>query len=109
MDSELMTTVLAIFGAIACVGGGVGYLSKLFQWIKKPNDNQDVLLKSHTELLNKHADLLDKNSKRLTELEEQDKLVMQALLALLSHGIDGNDVNAMKSVKDQIQKYLIAK
>lgn len=109
MDSELMTTVLAIFGAIACVGGGVGYLSKLFQWIKKPNDNQDALLKSHTELLNKHADLLDKNNKRLTELEEQDKLVMQALFALLSHGIDGNDVNAMKSVKDQIQKYLIAK
>ena len=102
MDSELMTTVLAIFGAIACVGGGIGYLSKLFQWIKKPNDNQDTLLKSHTHLL-------DRNNKILTELAEQDKLVMQALLALLSHGIDGNDVNAMKSVKDQIQKYLIAK
>ena len=34
---------------------------------------------------------------------------MQALFALLSHGIDGNDVEAMKKVKEQIQDYLILK
>ena len=78
-------------------------------WVKKPNDKQDQLLREHTDLLKKHAELLDKDSRRLTELEEQDRLVMQALFALLSHGIDGNDIDAMRSVKAQIQKYLISK
>ena len=109
MDSELITTLLAVFGGIACIGGGMAYIVKLFQWVKKPNDKQDQLLREHTYLLKKHAELLDKDSRRLTELEEQDRLVMQALFALLSHGIDGNDVDAMKNVKAQIQKYLISK
>ena len=109
MDSEFITALLAVFGGIACIGGGMAYIVKLLQWVKKPNDKQDQLLREHTNLLKKHAELLDKDSRRLTELEEQDRLVMQALFALLSHGIDGNDVDAMKNVKAQIQKYLISK
>lgn len=102
-------TVLAVFGGIACVGGGMAYLIKLFQWLKKPNDNQDRLIKEHTELLAKHTELLEKDNKRLNDLETQDRLVLQSLFALLSHGIDGNDVEAMKKCKDQIQEYLILK
>lgn len=109
MDSEFITALLAVFGGIACIGGGMAYIVKLLQWVKKPNDKQDQLLREHTDLLKKHAELLDKDSRRLTELEEQDRLVMQALFALLSHGIDGNDIDAMRSVKTQIQKYLISK
>ena len=85
------------------------YIAKLFGWLKKPNDKQDKLLKDHEELLKKHAELLEKDNKRLFDLEEQDRLVLQSLFALLSHGIDGNDVEAMKKCKDNIQDYLILK
>ena len=34
-------------------------------------------------------------------------VVMQALLALLSHGIDGNSVEPMKEAKAILKKYLI--
>ena len=73
------------------------------------NDLQNDLIREHSELIKKHTELLEKDDKRITELEEQDRLVMQALFALLSHGIDGNDVEAMKKVKEQIQDYLILK
>lgn len=102
-------TILAVFGGIACIGGGMAYLVKLWQWIKKPNDKQDVLLKEHSDLLAKHTELLEKDNKRLSDLETQDRLVLQSLFALLSHGIDGNDVEAMKKCKSQIQEYLILK
>ena len=101
--------ILAVFGGIACIGGGMAYLVKLFQWIKRPNDHQDKLLKEHGELLAKHTELLEKDNKRLSDLETQDRLVLQSLFALLSHGIDGNDVEAMKKCKAQIQEYLILK
>ena len=32
---------------------------------------------------------------------------MKALLALLRHGIDGNDVEGMKKVKSELEQYLI--
>jgi hypothetical protein len=101
--------VLAFFGAIACIGGGLAYLIKLFKWAKKPNDIQNDLIKEHSEILKKHAELLEKDNRRLDALEEQDRLVMQALFALLAHSIDGNDVDAMKKVKEEIQQYLILK
>lgn len=101
--------ILAIFGAITCIGAGSAYLIKLIKWIKQPNDNQNELLQEHSNLLKKHAELLEKDNQRLDDLEQQDRLVMQALFALLSHGIDGNDVDAMKKVKEQIQQYLILK
>lgn len=107
--NEILTTVLAVFGGITCIGGGVVYLARFFGWIKKPNEKQDKLLKDHEELLKKHAELLEKDNKRLLDLEEQDRLVLQSLFALLSHGIDGNDVEAMRKCKDNIQQYLILK
>ena len=108
MDN-IITQILAICGGIACIGGAVVDIAKLFGWLKKPNDKQDKLLKDHEELLKKHAELLEKDNKRLLDLEEQDRLVLQSLFALLSHGIDGNDVEAMKKCKDNIQDYLILK
>ena len=104
-----LQSVLTFFGAIACIGGGVAYLIKLFKWAKKPNDLQNDLIREHSELIKKHTELLEKDNKRITELEEPDRLVMQALFALLSHGIDCNYVEAMKKVKEQIQDYLILK
>ena len=108
MDN-IIARILASCGGIACRGGAVVYIAKLFGWLKKPNDKQDKLLKDHEELLKKHAELLEKDNKRLLDLEEQDRLVLQSLFALLSHGIDGNDVGAMKKCKDNIQDYLILK
>lgn len=109
MDSGIITQLLAVFGGIACVGGGIAYLVKLWTWLKSPNTKQDEIIKAHGEQLEKHQSMLNHDNDRLNDLEEQDRLVMQALFALLSHGIDGNDIEAMRRVKDQIQKYLIQK
>lgn len=104
-----ISDILAFFGAIACIGGGLAYLIKLFKWVKQPNDAQNKLLQEHSNILKKHAELLERDNKRINDLEQQDRLVMQALFALLAHGIDGNDIEAMKKVKEEIQKYLILK
>ena len=101
--------ILAAFGAIVCIGGGVGYIVKFIHWIMHPNDIQNKKLKEHDEILKKHSEYLENDNTRITEMEEQDRLVMQALFALLSHGIDSNHTEEMKQAREQIQKYLISK
>jgi site-specific DNA-cytosine methylase len=46
---------------------------------------------------------------RFEELESGNKLVQEAILALLSHAIDGNEVDGLKDAKKSLQKYLIDK
>ena len=44
---------------------------------------------------------------RLNQLEEGNIITQRALLALLAHGIDGNDIEAMRKAKAELTDYLI--
>ena len=46
---------------------------------------------------------------RLDAIEEGNRVTQKALLALLSHGIDGNDVDSMRQAKGELEEYLIKK
>ena len=46
---------------------------------------------------------------RLNQLEEGNAITQRALLALLAHGIDGNDIEAMKQAKAELTDYLIGR
>lgn len=48
-----------------------------------------------------------RDKQRLDSIEEGNKVTQKALLALLSHAIDGNNVDEMKEAKISLQKYLI--
>ena len=58
-------------------------------------------------LQNRNLSVNDK--KRLEEMEQGNKVTQRAILALLSHGIDGNDIEAMKAAKKELQDFLIGK
>ena len=59
--------------------------------------------------LDEHQDYFSNDNERLDIIEEGNKVTQRALLALLSHGIDGNDVEGMRKAKAELQDYLIAR
>jgi len=70
----------------------------------------DTMRKEFSELrteVRKHGELLDNDNKALKQLQEGNHITQKALLALLAHGIDGNDVSRMKAVKAELEDYLI--
>lgn len=89
-------------GCIAVVGGAIVYLVKGVKALTKPNNDQNKMIKENTEKIAEHEE-------RLTLQEKQSELIMQGVLALLSHSIDGNNVDGMKTAKNDIQKFLIQK
>ena len=49
-----------------------------------------------------------KNDKhRLDRMDEGQHVTMQALLALLDHNLDGNNIDQMQKAKEALQKHLI--
>ena len=75
------------------------YRSKILL-LEEHQKEQDVLLEEHSRKMAAAEQRLGKNDHALS-------VVMQALLALLSHGIDGNSVEPMKEAKAILEKYLI--
>ena len=49
----------------------------------------------------------DRDLRRLESLEDGNRVTQQVLLALVSHALDGNDVEALKDAKKTLEKYLI--
>lgn len=98
--TQLFQIFLAICGAIITVGGAGTIIVKLWEKKRKPN-------KDAHEMLKKHSEQLDNDNKRLKELEEGNRVIMQAMLALMSHALDGNHTEELRKAHDDLKEYLI--
>lgn len=98
--TQLWQLFLAMCGSIATIAGAGAVLYGIYKALKKPDSERDMKLKRHQELL-------DNDNKRLKELEESNKIIMQSMLALMTHAIDGNHTDELKQARDDLQKYLI--
>lgn len=56
-----------------------------------------------------HDVKLKKDYERLNELEDGSRIMMRAMMAMLSHEISGNSVDKLKKSMDEIQSYLLNK
>lgn len=104
--SEIYNILLATSACIITVSGAVGIIIKWVQAAKKPNDTQNKRLDEIERRLTKHDEMLMNDDKRQKDLEEGNKVTMMALLALLRHSIDGNDVAGLKDAEKELQQYL---
>ena len=73
---------------------------KIVKEIKKPNDDLKNTVARHDKLLDNH-------DKRLKEIENSNRMILQCLLVIINHDITGNGIEKMKTARDELQEYLI--
>ena len=56
-----------------------------------------------------HEERLKRDHERLNELEDSNRIILRALMAMLSHEINGNSDEKLAASYEEIQKYLIEK
>lgn len=105
--AQLIAMFLAVCGGIVAVSSAVGVIVAAVKKVKSPNDIQNTRLDNLEKKVEEHTEILAKDKSRFETIEEGNRVVQRALLALLAHGIDGNDIDAMKSAKDELTNYLI--
>lgn len=98
---EFSITSEQILGFCALITALWGLWKIVKEW-KKPSED----LK---KTVDKHSELLDTDNKRLKEIEESNKMMLQTLLAMINHNITGNGIDSMKEIRDKLQQYLIEK
>ena len=98
-----------IYAAGAAAGlyaGGVA-ISKVITAIKKPKADQDNRITKLEARVNAMEGFLKNDKQRLDRMDEGQHVTMQALLALLDHNLDGNNIDQMQKAKEALQNHLI--
>lgn len=106
---EVLSLLLWLCGAIVSISAAVTVIVKVIQKAKEPEHNQDERITSLEKKVERFEQLFDNDNKRLIELERGNRIMQQSMLALLSHALNGNDVDSLKKAKDNLQNYLIDK
>ena len=105
----LLTGFLTICAGISVVGGAFALVLRAIKHFKAPEESQNQRLDAVEEEQQRHRDFLASDKRRLDALEEGDRLTKRAILALLRHAIDGNEVDALRRSEQELHDYLLNK
>ena len=104
---EYINSAVLICSLITGLAAVISIIIGLGNRMSAPNKNQNHRLDELERRLDRHAEILAKDNRRLENIENGNRYTQRALLALLSHGIDGNEVEAMKKAKEELTNFLI--
>ena len=103
----MWAAVLAAVSAFVLLSNAVEKIIKLVQAAKAPNNKLSERVKNLEEWKKEVSKSIEANNEHMEKIDKSNRVTQVALLALLDHGIDGNNVNQMQHAKEELQNYLI--
>lgn len=114
--SELVGFITAIGGAIVTIGAVITLIFKLVNKAKAPeikqNERLDALETDVKQIKDQNkvfTQYFVNDDRRFKEIEKSTKITQGALLALLKHALNGNDLTTLKDAEKELEAYLIDK
>lgn len=105
--NELATQAAAICGLILSIASVVTLIITIIRKAKAPEAKQNERLDALEKAVQKHDELFRNDLARFERMESGNRIMQKCMLALLSHGIDGNDIELMKQARSDLNEYLI--
>lgn len=99
--------VMAAAGIINTVGTAAEKVAKAYKTAKAPEETQNERLEKVEAEIKEIKGKLDKDKERLDDSAKANHVTQEAILALLEHGLHGNNVQQMTTAKNNLEKYLI--
>ena len=90
-------------------GTVVGLIYALLKFAGTPNETQNERLTKLEAWKEKVDERLEKGDDNFSQTREANRVTQEALLALLSHTIDGNNTEELKQARKNLNDYLIKK
>lgn len=103
----ILTAVLSAASAFVLIANAVEKIVKAVKAAKAPNDQQNARLAALEQWKQEVDRKLLNDKAHLTSIDEGERVTQRALIALLDHGIDGNNIKQMQDAKAELQNHLI--
>lgn len=105
--ADVWAIISGVAAAVILIANAVEKIIAAVKAAKAPNAAQDERLDN----LEKWRDEVDRRllngNAHFDMIDEGNRVTQRALLALLNHGLDGNNVSQMEDAKKEIENYLI--
>ena len=99
--------LLALAGAVVTVGNAVEKITKAVRAAKAPEQKQDDEIQDIKTRLDKVERKLENDKTQIEDTKAGNHVLTKGMLALLEHGINGNNIDQMKDAKKDVEAYLI--
>lgn len=103
----LWPAILAAASAVVLLANAAEKIAAIIKAAKAPNDAQDKRLDALETWKAEVDRKLIHDNDRLCSIEKGDRATQRAILALLDHSIDGNNLEQMQHAKEELQEHLI--
>lgn len=104
---NLWAVILAAASAVVLLSNAIEKIVKAWKAAKAPTDQQNDRLDALEAWKEKVDRRLNTDNDRLQDIDNGNRVTQKALLALLDHGIDGNNIEQMQHAKEELQEHLI--
>ena len=105
--AEVWGWIAAVLAAIVLISNAAEKIVQAVKAAKAPNDQQNERLNALEEWRKDVDRKLVRDNDRLQDIDSGNRVTQRALLALLDHGIDGNNIKQMQDAKEALQDHLI--
>jgi septal ring factor EnvC (AmiA/AmiB activator) len=105
--TEIWAAVLAAASAIVLLSNAAEKIGNAIRAAKAPNEQQNRRIEQLEAKLEAVEKKLENDKKHLDSIDASNRVTQVALLALLDHGIDGNNIDQMQHAKEELQTHLI--
>lgn len=88
------------------------FIAMLMMWISKakaPETAQNERIRSLEEWRKEVEDRLETGNSHFDKIDKGNRVTQEALLAIMSHELNGNDTDKLKEAKHNLETFLIEK
>ena len=105
--TEMWPTILAVASAIVLLSNAGEKIVKAVKVAKAPELKQNEEIQDIKERLDKIEREILLDEKQLKDARACNHVITKGVLALLDHGINGNNIDQMKEARQDVEQYLI--
>ena len=107
--TAIIQLFLAFCGGVSCLGAALAYIAKAIGWIKRPEVKQNAVLEDHEKRIKRLEEKTDNDYNDIRKLQQEMKMMLKAVVAIMKHEIDGNHTSDLQKVQKDIEDYLLEK
>ena len=102
-----VTVLIWLCGTLAAISGACAVVVKFWKYAHRQSDENASALEEIKSYLSSDKERIERLEQKQNDADEQNKLMLKALVTLMSHELDGNHTRQIGEVRDEIQTYLI--
>lgn len=105
--TEVWTIILAAASAIVLLSNATEKIVRAFKSAKAPEVRQNEEINDLKRRLKKVEDWVETEKQQVKDIREGNRVITRGMLALLEHGINGNNIEQMQEARNGVEEYLI--